>query len=65
MTAHFEILTFRTLTGEYCKVLSINLRKWFDIPPICEKSTYTQNCMFIKIDNSDFLLDKIEQNGHV
>ena len=62
MRAHFEILTLRAFTGEYCKVLNISLRKWLDIP-ICKKSTYTQKCMFIKIGNSDFWVDEIEWNG--
>ena len=64
MTAHFEVLTLRTFTGEYCKVLNIILRKWLDIP-IRKKSTYTQKCMFIKIGNSDFWVDEIEWNGQV
>ena len=64
MKAHFEILTLRTFTGEYCKVLNINLRKWLDIP-IFKKSTYTQKCMFIKIGNSDFWVDEIEWNEQV
>ena len=63
--AHLEILTLRTLTGEYCKVLNTNLRKWLDIP-IRKKSTYTQErYMFIKIGNSDFWLYETEWNGQV
>ena len=55
MRAHFEILTSRNFTGEYCKVLNINLRKWLDIP-MCKKSTYTQKCMFIKISRLVILI---------
>ena len=64
MRTHFQILTLRTFTGEYCKVLNISLRKWLDIP-ISKKSTYTQKGMFIRIDNSDFWLDESEWNGQV
>ena len=65
MKAHSEILSLRTFTGEYCKVLNINLRKWLDIPPICKKSTYTQKCMFIKIGSCDFWVDEIEWDEQV
>ena len=64
MKVHSEILALRTFTGVYCKVLDINWRKWLDIPSF-KKSTYTQKCMFIKIGNSDFWVDKIEWNGQV
>ena len=59
MRAHFEILALRTFTGEYCKVLNINLRKWLDIFMSKKSNIFTQKCMFIKIGNSDFWVDEV------